>query len=169
MSLVKETGTLTTCTANTLVDIDDWDDYWEDRDTTMQEGITYTEVQITSALLKAADYLNGLNWKGSKHNYSQGMCWPRVGVYDESNLLWDHETVPDKVKWAQIQLAARELSSSGTLFPNLDRGGRIKRKKTDVLETEWFSSAAAREQFTQIDHLLYGFVVRGPGSKVERS
>jgi len=168
MSLVKETGSLATSTANTLVDIDDWETYWEDRDTTMTDG-TYTEEQITAALLSAADYLNGLVWKGRTHNYSQGMCWPRIEVTTRSGWLVAEDVVPEKVKAAQMELAKRELLSSGTLLPDLDRGGAVKRKKVDVLETEYFPGASPTKKFIQVRKLLADYVNFGVSRTVKRA
>lgn len=169
MSLVKETGSLATSTANTFVNITDWDSYWEDRDTSMQEGTTYSEEQIIAALIKAGDYLNGLAWKGRAHNYKQGMCWPRIEVTTRSGYLIGESNVPLRIKFAQMELAKRELESSGALHPDLERGGRIKRKKVDVLEKEWFDGASSQTQFTHVRKLLVDYVNMGVSRKVMRS
>lgn len=169
MGLVKETGSLATSTANTFVDTDDWDEYWEDRDSTMQVGITYTEEQIIAALIKAGDYLNAMPWKGLVHNYYQSMSWPRYKVTNRSGLLVDSEYVPPKVQHAQMELAKRELVSADALMPDLDRGGKIKRTKVDVLETEWFEGASSETQFKHVKRLLVDYIHMGVSRTVERS
>ena len=164
MSLVVETGSLATSTANSYVDLDYADTYFEDRYNSTWANASDDDKE--RALLYAGVYLNSLPWKGYKSKGTQGMMWPRIYLQDEDGYYVDDDIVPTRVKYAQCEAALRELTS-GTLQPDLARGGKIKRQKVDVLETEWFDGASSKTEFTVIQELLKGYL-RTKGSMLIR-
>ncbi|MGM8442647.1 DnaT-like ssDNA-binding protein [Enterobacter hormaechei subsp. xiangfangensis] len=48
--------------------------------------------KLTPLLIKAMDYLEGLDWVGSKADPRQALAWPRVNV-----VLDEHDFPPDEV------------------------------------------------------------------------
>jgi len=98
-----------------------------------------SEAQET-ALFVAGQYLNSLRWKGKKRDRDFTMSWPRVEVYDNDDYLWDYATIPQDVKYAQAEAAVFDLDGYD-LFSIIKQGDKLKRKKIDVIEKEWFGSA----------------------------
>ncbi|MCK4778404.1 MAG: hypothetical protein KAS39_08475 [Actinomycetia bacterium] len=121
---------------------------WASASTTEQEN----------ALFYGGQYLNSLNWKGAKMDRDQSMIWPRHSVYDEDNYLMDYDKIPYNVSAAQVEAAVYNLDGYD-LFETVKPGDRIKRKKIDVLEKEFFSGAyTKRTRFDVIDGLLRGLL-----------
>lgn len=102
---------------------------------------------VEAMLIKAMDYIESLEsrMKGKRTNanaptYYQALSWPRTGVrigceYDE----FPDDKIPANIAAAQCQ-AVIAIQQGFNLQPILDPNARmVKRKKVDVLETEYFS------------------------------
>ncbi len=80
-----------------------------------------------AALLRAADYLNTLQWHGQSVDWQRTMAWPRVGVplpgVGKGAVLPDN-IVPKAVAQAQIELAALVYNGANPLAP-VERGGKV--------------------------------------------
>lgn len=63
------------------------------------------------ALIRAADWLNSLDWRGSRVDAGREMAWPRADVYVQGTIL-PKDAVPASVRTACIEAAA--LSMLGT-------------------------------------------------------
>lgn len=121
------------------------------------------------ALFQGGMYLNSLTWKGSKTTRDQSMDWPRVGVYDDDGFLYDDNMVPEDVKTAQIEAGLLDLGGYD-LFPVNTPASKVKRKKIDVLETEFFGSAAnGTTDFHVLDGLLKDFTYDSSNGVLVRS
>lgn len=83
-----------------------------------------TEVGLTSwtgssgvkqtALIKAQRYITQVyrgSWKGQRTNETQALDWPRIGAYDVDGWLISQTTIPQALKEAQVELAARALTA----------------------------------------------------------
>ncbi len=111
-----------------------------------------------AALIRAADYLNGLRWKGRRAEPCRVMAWPRCGVIDGDGHAVPERCVPAAVVAANCHLAA--LAYAGTdLQPALERGGSIRKEKVGQLETEYFEGAATRDVFSAVADLLFGLAL----------
>lgn len=120
-------------------------------------------------------------WKGAKVAVLQARQWPRWGVvldavrgtaserYDVGFTTGrlPNDLIPEQLKHASCELALRALS--GSLAEDLQRGGRIKRKKTDVLETEYEASAPAFTVYRLVDLLLGELLVARGVIRLERA
>jgi len=82
-------------------------------------SVTVTE----AAVLRAMDYIESLPWASERED-------------ETSDLFWN-EDPPDAVIAALCQASRLEVETPQTLFQ--DSAQRIKRKKIDVLETEYES------------------------------
>jgi len=167
--LIVEDGSLATSTANSYVSLDDFEVYWENRWGLGDTWYGYTDAQKEEALVRAGEYLNSLKWKGTKLYYNQGMSWPREGVYDEDDLLIPYTIIPAQIKNAQMEGAKVELASNGALQSDLDRGGKVKRKKVDVLETEWFDGAPAGTVYRRLSGYLSGLTISSSVVRIMRA
>lgn len=131
-----------------------------------------------AALVKAAEFIDAAyNWIGSKKAKTQGLKWPRIQGLDCSGnpvLLvdsdgFDIDAVPQAVVNACAEAAF--LSLSEDLFQDADPLGKIIRKKTDVLETEYqpdtpTTKPAAPTIFGALNAMLKGFYVQQTGGMV---
>jgi hypothetical protein len=53
--------------------------------------------------------------------------------------------------------------------PALDRGGQIKRKKVDVIETEYFANASPTTEFKAVMNRLRGLLHSGATMEISRA
>lgn len=99
-------------------------------------------------LLKAMDYIETRSYWGSKTDSDQELEFPRNG----------DEEVPAKIKKAQL-VAAVLIDSGVDLFARIERG--IKRRKIDVIETEYQTNAAESVRYPELEVLLTPFINNG--------
>jgi hypothetical protein len=158
MSLIVEDGSVVD-NANSYNTVSSAGTYMDNRTSSTWTSASTDEKE--KALYEGGMYLNSLNWKGSKTERDQSMEWPRANVYDNDEYLYPTNVVPQKVQDAQVEAAIESLAGSD-LFPTVTPDSKIKRKKVDVLEKEFFGSASnGRTTFTVIDGLLKGFLQSG--------
>lgn len=150
MTLTVETGEVVVG-ANTYIDLQTFQNYCDSRG---RDWSSYSDEQQEAAILRAADYLNNLNWKGARKTPEQSMCWPRygleiggtawnqlqfpatswVGVLDKEGWYLPTDKVPPRVVQAQQEGAWLELSGTN-LQPNMTSGyDQVIREKVDVIE-----------------------------------
>lgn len=129
--------------------------------------VALTSDQQIQALVTAArdiDTLEGWpGFYGERSSDTQALAWPRTGTDYDDNVL------PPPLVQANIELAltyAPAFVAGYTADPmNSNRADlNVKRKKIDVLETEWFEArtteATALERFPDVvQRLLYALVV----------
>ncbi len=77
-----------------------------------------------SALLRAADYLNTLQWRGQPVDWQRTMAWPRIGVQLPDGGTIPMSLVPKAVAQAQTELAALIVAGTNPLAP-AERGGHV--------------------------------------------
>ena len=111
----------------------------------------------TAALIKAADYLNGLRWYGRKAAapVPRVMAWPRVGARDSGGDSIPENVVPYAVRAANAMLA-RLVFTGVDLQPVLERGGKIQSESVGSLSTSYFSDAPTRDVYTGLADMLRG-------------
>ncbi len=176
ITITVETGAVVTG-ANSFVSLADFQTYHGDRGNVLT---AYTDEQQKAALVKAGDYLNSLTWKGVKTGRENPMCWPRygtetggsiwnqleypasewVGVLDKDGFYIPTDEVPVQVINAQCEAAFLILGGE-SLQPTLSRGGQVKRKRVDVIETEYFSGASPVNRYLAVESLLKGLLRSG--------
>jgi hypothetical protein len=94
---------------------------------------------------------------------AQNLEWPRGQAYDVEGLLIDPESVPIEIINATCEMAVRELANPGSMMPDLDRGGNVRRLKAGSVEIEYGANASARTEFTLIDGMLTNILTTGSG------
>ena len=80
-----------------------------------------------SALLRAADYLNTLQWHGQPVDWQRTMAWPRIGVPQpggSKGAVLPDNIVPKAVAQAQAELAGFIYGGINPLAP-AERGGKV--------------------------------------------
>lgn len=92
-------------------------------------------------LIKAMDYLFGLNYKGVPVSPGvQTLDWPRSGAVIDG-YAQPENLIPSALVRAQYQLVL-EIASGIDIMPTVS-GGFIKREKVGPIETEYSESLAA--------------------------
>ena len=104
-------------------------------------GKTITATDLSVLLIQAMDYLNVQSWKGVKTDENQALDFPR-GPDTE---------VPQAIKNAQMVLAL-EYDAGNDIQANIGRA--VKRKKIDVIETEYMDNASATINYQKVTALL---------------
>ena len=156
MAFVVETGQLPDG-ANAYCGVDFADAYLAARGHADWPAPGESQAEKEAALVKAADYLNGLSWRGRKVKADEPrvMAWPRTGATDSDGWEIGEDVIPYAVKAASAFLARLALGGQD-LQPVLERGGRIQREKVGSLETEFFDDAPARDVYCGLADLLKG-------------
>lgn len=115
-----------------------------------------TELEV--ALVKGNVYLNSLCYYGEVVVPYQGTSWPRTGVEIGANE-YPSGQIPQQAIDAQIVSAA--YAASGEIYTVVDNDKRVKRKKIDVIETEYFGiesgSQSGKKVITRANELLAMF------------
>lgn len=110
-----------------------------------------------AALVRAADYLNGLGWTGRRAKGGRVMAWPRIGAVDGDGFEIDENTVPEPVNSACCYLAG-EVFGGADIQPILERGNRVQSESVGSLSTSYFDDAASRDVFSALADILRGLV-----------
>lgn len=166
MALIIEDGSGVTG-ANSFVDSVYADAYFLARSIPAWTGDVSTK---EAAIVRSGQYLNGLNWLGSRVNFRAFMCWPRYAVpvadfiamadmhgVEGWGMYWPSNEVPDVIKYAQCEAALRYLVGTDML-PDLARGGLVLNEKVDVLSNTYASFAPAGTTFQSVMALLRPFL-----------
>lgn len=164
MSLIVEDGSIV-AGANSYASVADADAYFADRANAAWAALTTPQKQ--AALIQAGDYLEATYataWKGDRVSADQPMSWPRVGVIAYGYEL-PADGVPETLQRANIELAVR--ASSGPLAK--DEGQRVKRRKVDVLETEYSEYSSAQTTYTAVSRMLAAYLKSDPTASGIRS
>lgn len=173
MALIVETGQVV-AGANCYVSLEDCTSYHQLRGNSAWTG---ADTDKETAIVRAAQYLNGLNWQGYKTNFRNPLAWPRNEVVleggnylsypDYSDSYFPSNEVPQEVIDANCELALRALTSN--LNPDLDRGGMIIREKVDVLETEYAPGAPPGWTRPTVDTLLAPYLMAASSIRLVRA
>lgn len=123
---------------------------------TLSEMTTYMEARLNSgafddadpddqnrALVEATRWLDTLTWRGERTTSTQALQWPRQWALDPDSPIqdyYDEDAVPGRVKDAQRELAFQFLVAGTTDAASLEPTRNVKRKKVDVIETEYFDA-----------------------------
>ncbi len=155
-------------------------------------GRVYTAVYgdevVKAALVKMADYLNDLPYKGFKTGRDNPMSWPRygsetgggnyvnvllypetyfVGVLDRDGYWIGIGDVPTEVINAQCEGTWLVLTGK-EMEPALSRGGQTKREKYDVIEFEYFNGAPTTTEFKAVMNRLKGLLKNSNTMEITR-
>jgi hypothetical protein len=120
---------------------------------TLAEAESYMEARLNAALWDAASddtknralvestrELDVLDWDGWRTDDVQALSWPREWVVDPDDPNGDYfasNVIPQRVKDACMELANQFVKAGTTDVAALDDTTGIRRKKVDVLETEY--------------------------------
>tara|TARA_R110000772_G_scaffold162165_1_gene273359 strand:+ start:953 stop:1450 length:498 start_codon:yes stop_codon:yes gene_type:complete len=157
MALIIEDGTGVD-NANSYITVAEARSYADLRSLLLPSGDSAVEVLI----VKAFDYLESLEYKGSHANPPQAAEFPRQKLYLQGVLFPDNQ-IPYKLKQAQCQLAFEAVNID--LQPT-GNGKEVIREKVDVVEVQYSEKGinVARPTFTTVNSLLKDLVKSGLSS-----
>jgi len=170
ITLTVETGAVVPG-ANTFVSLANFKTYLTNRG---HSFTSYTDDQLSAALIRTGQYLNGLYWMGRKTGRANPMCWPRESdgnypdyiaagqeitgvVIDRNGYEIETNEVPTEVINAQCEGAWIEIQGTN-LQPSLERGGAVQSEKVDVIQMTYFSGAPGTSRHLVIESLLAGLL-----------
>ena len=139
MTLIAETGTGANPLANSYLTLA------EGRALAAEMGLALpvADLAAENALKAAMGYLEGLSglYQGhSSNGFEQPLQWPRRLVFIEG-YEYPEDMIPKALKKAQISTAFEVTENQVDLYQSAD--SNVKRRKTDVLETEYFASKSS--------------------------
>lgn len=85
---------------------------------------------------------------------AQALEWPRVGATDAIGYPIGSSEIPAELKNALCEAAIRELAESGSLAPDLDRGGAIQSMQAGSVSITYASGAPSATTFQAIENAL---------------
>lgn len=135
MTIIAETG-LIVANANSYVTLA------EGRALAAEMGfaLPVADLAAENALKAATGYLEGLSgmYQGhSANSFEQPLQWPRILVFIEGTEF-PSDMIPKALKKAQVSAAFELAENQVDLYQAAE--SNVKRRKTDVLETEYFAS-----------------------------
>lgn len=127
--------------ANSYVTLAEADSYMEGRLNASAWETDATTDNKNRALAEATRWLTAATWLGYRVDDTQALSWPRAWVIDPDDPNADYfaqTVVPERVKRATYELALEFIKAGTTDIAAIDSTIDIKRKKIDVLETEYY-------------------------------
>jgi len=117
------------------------DAYWAARGNTTWTALSDTQKEVN--IVKATDWIDrNFSFGGVKASETQRLKWPRLFAEDEDGFVVGETDAPWQVKEACALVADMFRSGVYDMEGIVTSKSGIKRKKVDVLETEYFSEKA---------------------------
>jgi hypothetical protein len=162
MALVLEDGSAPEG-ANSYAAVETADAYHSARgNSTWAEASTSPDQGKTAALIRATTAIDAIyraRFPGTKANgRDQSLEWPRIDATDNEGEEIAEDEIPQEIVDAVCEAALRELVEAGSMMPDLERGGSVRRLKAGSVEIEYGNNASARTAFTIIDGILAGLL-----------
>ncbi|MEB7890979.1 hypothetical protein NGK36_17045 [Hafnia alvei] len=134
---------------NSYASADDLAKYAEGRDLELPE-------KTEPLLIKAMDYLTGLNWQGQRTNDEQPLAWPRSNVVFDGRL-YPKDKIPRELVTAQCMLAIE--AKEGDLLAS-NREAAIKRERIEgAIDTTYAiaDGESFKPSYPAVDSMLREF------------
>lgn len=140
LSIVATAGS---ATANSFVTLAEAETYMEGRGN-KSTWTAAADADKNIALVDATRDVDALRFAGLRADSTQALAWPRqyaTNPDSPTGSWYDTDEVPTRVKNATCELAFQYIKAGTTDVAAIDSKANVKRKKVDVLETEYFSSS----------------------------
>ena len=153
--------------ANTYASLDDFQKYVAQRDPGYDPSSADVDVESAN-LIRAADFLNSLRWKGTTAKPGRILAWPRKGmVYADCSPVGENE-IPVQVINAQCEVAASMAGQDSDPLAPVDKTvGAVTSEKVDVIAVSYSSpdtnAYSGKTGYPAVDALLASFLSGGSG------
>jgi len=161
MSIIVEDGTGKT-DSETYITIVEYQSYLTNYGYAADTG---TDAEIEAAMRRGMIKIESFAYKGEHTNSDQALSYPRVNVSYRGKYI-DSDEIPTGLKNATAEATRLERATSGILSQSVTKN--IKKKKIDVLETEYFSPSGSTTKYTQIENFLKGLIYSSSLVEFER-
>lgn len=133
--------------------------------------------QKEAAIIRAFDWLNGLDWLGDPIDWQQESAWPRydVPVPGKDDEFIPEDMIPKAVIQAQMEMAALIYGGEDVFAPK-ERGGKViseshSQGNIDVIggdsDSYTYSEAAPIEtSYPSVTRLIKAFLASVPGENM---
>lgn len=159
--MIVQDPTTPTADADSMVSVTDA----RTRATALGVTLPTDDTELEVALVQGNVYLNSLCYYGEAVVPFQMTPFPRTGVAVGKNE-YPSDQIPQQAIDAQIVAAAYAANSE--IYTVVDNDKRVKRKKIDVIETEYFGSESGSQSgkkvITRANELLAMFTCPDSGS-----
>jgi len=159
MAVIVETGT-GSATANSYVSEADLAAYASARGITLTAT---TEALQTQILLRAMDYLEQQNFKGSKYSEAQALQWPRLSVFIDGFSI-DYNEIPQLLIDALCEIA---IGVDAGNSPLADVSRETKKEKVGAIEVEYMDGARSQTYLKAAAYKLTKLIMAGSGINAE--
>lgn len=111
-----------------------------------------SDEELKKMLIRGTDYVDHIyKYRGKKCTAQQALSFPRKNLIDDDG--YEIDGIPLNLKKAVVE-AANLVKTQETLFITKNKDGNIKRKKVDVLETEFFENKDESLEYATIYEVL---------------
>lgn len=143
-------------TSNSFVTLAETEIYVEAR-LNVGDWDSATDDTKNRSLVEATRELSARVWDGYRVTTTQALSWPRQWVVnpDDPNLnYYATDEIPQRVKDATMELALQFVLEGTTDLASLPSELNVKRKKVDVLETEYFGASTTPQGLARYPRVL---------------
>jgi len=90
-------------------------------------GGSSIEATKNPALIMATQLMESIiEWSGFPASLTQSLAWPRTGMWEKEGLVYVSDSaIPDRVKWAQFELARLLINGDRTAEFDVDTNGIV--------------------------------------------
>lgn len=144
--------------SNSYVSVAEYREYASNRGVVLPAS----EDVVGSQLIRAMDYLEIQPWRGAVTYIGQSLDFPRSGVRIGGSEI-DDESIPDKIKFAQMQLAL-QVNAGVELFPVVGGATQVvAREKVGPLETQYSTNNVGTQPYFRSVSKLLAPYISSPG------
>jgi len=162
MAIIVEDGTRPTG-ANSYASIETADAYHAARSNATWGAASDAEKEV--ALIKSADYLNGLSWSGRKVA-QRIMAWPRVDVVDGDGYSVGSGGVPDQIADACCYMAGEFLAGADPLAA---QGRALSEMTVGAVSLKYAAGSSLSPQYPALKAILRGFLLSSSSIRLVRA
>jgi hypothetical protein len=166
-TIIVESGSGATITANSYVSIASASAYLESKGITTWSALTTTTQSTT--LIEACYYMELLNYKGLKSLSTQPLEWPRRGVYDKNGYPVLSDEIPTPIKRGQMELAYRYSLDKDPVADLSVGDGYITMERVADIEVQYSEGYAPNVSFPEVDKILAPFLKSSLCVETERA
>lgn len=117
-----------------------------------EDILALSDDELKKVLIRGTDYVDHIyKYRGVKCTPQQALSFPRKNLVDDDG--YTIEGIPLNLKKAVVE-AAKLVRTQDTLFITKNKDGAVKRKKVDVLETEFFENKDSNLEYSTIYEVL---------------
>lgn len=166
MTLIVESGSGATITANSYVSIASCAEYLNSKGlTTWAAATTGQEVSLINACM----WMELLPWKGQRALSTDPLAWPRRSVHDRDGYDVLSTEIPRDIKRGQCELAYRYYLNKSPFVDIATGDGYVTKEVVGPIEISYAQGYSTSYKFPEIDNLFAPYLDSSLNVLLERS